>query len=519
VRGHVSEGRRAKNSERAREARKKARKATRARERDLHHHTPVDSFSLPRCWLVGFLVVRARARLLFGVRARVGHWWWWWALGCARQPCNTGPMGAKGGALTLPTTCCHDGSSSRRRCTCEAERVAMMELATELARRMCERTARGMLLERPRSMSQFPVLAPPEGLESSEHEEHELELPLSLEMSCQTSESVVVQSASGVVLANHSRIVDEYSTFQMVLESISHSVHEVETAACDADAETAIAPSDDTQASAVVASDDTAAGESGDAAGLVQATATNSASSSSSATKWDSRLDSLVEGRDYKVARRTDKAVDLLFASGTERASERDPRSHTYSYTPTRHVTSRNSSRLFPMSTHERENGRARDIYLAPRWEISHANRSPLVGKYADPSLRPLVVVLLAVPKMLSVLAYEQVPDMEDIDMILWTYHRHVKAKELLSFLNLRFLLPTPPDASDDLKAFYNQYARDCALAAGDGLTALVRRCRVPVRMRVVNVCKRWIEARYLDFKNDPDLLSYVSRSPHWPRK
>jgi hypothetical protein len=66
--------------------------------------------------------------------------------------------------------------------------------------------------------------------------------------------------------------------------------------------------------------------------------------------------------------------------------------------------------------------------------------------------------VCVIVPKILSILAYEQVPDMEDIDMILWTYHRHMSAKELLAYLTMRFALPVPEDADEETAQFFDQY-------------------------------------------------------------
>ena len=88
--------------------------------------------------------------------------------------------------------------------------------------------------------------------------------------------------------------------------------------------------------------------------------------------------------------------------------------------------------------------------------------------------------------KLVSHLADEKAADIDFVNVFLLTYRRYASPFQLLAFLEKRFFLDPPPDASQEiLDAFSN--------------------CRKVVMVRVVNVLRRWMEEFPFDFT--PDLL------------
>jgi hypothetical protein len=92
------------------------------------------------------------------------------------------------------------------------------------------------------------------------------------------------------------------------------------------------------------------------------------------------------------------------------------------------------------------------------------------------------------VPKMIERLTHHQHADTKSLPSFLATYRTFSTPHELFDLLVARFKMPQPKDKTPENMEKYNT------------------KMLVPVRLRVVNVLKTWIDKHYYDFENDAEL-------------
>lgn len=92
------------------------------------------------------------------------------------------------------------------------------------------------------------------------------------------------------------------------------------------------------------------------------------------------------------------------------------------------------------------------------------------------------------VPKMIERLTHHQHADTKSLPSFLATYRTFATPHELFDLLVARFKMPQPKDKSPENLDKYNT------------------KMLVPVRLRVVNVLKTWIDKHYYDFEADAEL-------------
>jgi hypothetical protein len=110
-----------------------------------------------------------------------------------------------------------------------------------------------------------------------------------------------------------------------------------------------------------------------------------------------------------------------------------------------------------------------------------------------------LQVTAATIPKLIELLTYEAYPDTLYTKAFLLTYRSFITPTELLERLILRYCL-SPPDSISNEGEIYQ----------------IKKKRQVPIRLRVLNVLKYWVEHHYeMDFR-DPkvvELIEYFVRN------
>eukprot|EP01102_Stenamoeba_stenopodia_P018147 TRINITY_DN661_c1_g1_i1.p1 TRINITY_DN661_c1_g1~~TRINITY_DN661_c1_g1_i1.p1 ORF type:complete len:1017 (+),score=351.00 TRINITY_DN661_c1_g1_i1:339-3389(+) len=92
-----------------------------------------------------------------------------------------------------------------------------------------------------------------------------------------------------------------------------------------------------------------------------------------------------------------------------------------------------------------------------------------------------------SLPKLIQRLTFEKHPDPNFLSVFMLTYHAFTTPTELLELLILRYNTPPPPGVAPE------SWERDK---------------QIPIRLRVVNVLRHWLQKFNSDFRVDPALLN-----------